>query len=168
MRTISTLISRAAALLVLATALAGGVSAHAGDRPRERLVGPVAASVLKVRDGDTLEVEAHVWPSQIVRTAVRLRGIDAPELKARCAAERDAAEAARERLRTLVAGGEVQLLDIAGDKYFGRVLAKVEAGSTRDVGATLLREGLVAPYEGGRRRDWCAGAPTLSGFRPFG
>ena len=120
--------------------------------------GPIAAEVVKVRDGDTVEVSAHIWPQQTVAVAVRLRGIDAPEISGKCAAEKQAAQAAKVRLSELLAGGGVTLANVSGDKYFGRVLAEMSAQGTADVGAILLQEGLVAPYGGSKRRDWCAGA----------
>lgn len=113
-----------------------------------------------MRDGDTVEVEAHIWPQQTVRVAVRLRGIDAPELKAKCQGEKTAALAARDRLGALLAGGKVRLLNVSGDKYFGRVLAEMSAEGEADIGKALLEEGLVVPYSGARRRDWCAGRPS--------
>lgn len=130
----------------------------------DRIEGPVTAGVVNVRDGDTIEVEAHIWPGQVARVAVRLRGIDAPELKAKCEAEKTAALAAKDRLTQLVGSQGVRLFDVSGDKYFGRVLAKVSGGETPDLAKRLLSEGLVATYDGGRRRDWCAGAPKLSSF----
>ena len=120
--------------------------------------GPIAAEVVKVRDGDTVEVTAHIWPQQTVSVAVRLRGIDAPEISGKCAAEKQAAEVAKARLVALLAGGGVTLANVSGDKYFGRVLAEMSAEGEADVGGILLREGLVAPYQGKARRDWCDGA----------
>lgn len=156
---------RSIALLGCAVAMLSAPSGAFAD-DGDRIAGPVSAEVVKVRDGDTLEVEAHIWPGQVARVAVRLRGIDAPELKAQCEAEKTAALAARDRLSALVGADRVGLLDISGDKYFGRVLARVSSGREPDLAQRLLAEGLVAPYDGGRRRDWCAGAPTLSSFLP--
>lgn len=129
--------------------------AQADDWPRE-IGGPILAHVVKVRDGDTIEVEALIWPMQTVRVAVRLRGVDAPELKGACAAEAAAAADARDRLEALVGQGPLRLTRVSGDKYFGRVLADVASPSEPDLGARLLREGHVDAYDGGRRRDWCA------------
>lgn len=129
--------------------------AGAGDAPRE-IAGPIEARVIKVRDGDTVEVAAFVWPQQTIEIAVRLRGIDAPELRGACDAERKAAVAARDRLRDLLSSGTVQLHAVAGDKYFGRVLAALSTDGHSDVATTLIAEGLVDPYDGGRRHDWCA------------
>src|SRR5215208_1700589 len=60
--------------------------------------GTYAAEVLRVLDGDTFEARVHLWPALDITTKVRLRGIDAPEMKARCREERNLAEAARDAL----------------------------------------------------------------------
>jgi len=139
--------------------------AMAGDKGYLReIAGPVAADVVKVRDGDTVEVEAHVWPMHSVHVAVRLRGIDAPEKRGHCEAEKAAAARAAARLTELVEGGTVELTEIAGDKYYGRVLARLSVPGHDDLGGTLLEEGLVAPYEGGKRRDWCSDQALRSGL----
>src|SRR5215216_3144877 len=57
-----------------------------------------SAEVLRVIDGDTFEARVRIWPGLDVTTKVRLRNIDAPELKARCTEEQMRAEAARDRL----------------------------------------------------------------------
>lgn len=122
---------------------------------RETVTGPISADVLQVRDGDTLRVRAHVWPGHDVQIAVRIRGIDAPELRARCKIEKRLAEQARDMLKKLVGGSSVQLYDVSGGKYFGRVLASVRTASGQDIEAEMLRLGLVKPYRGRRRANWC-------------
>jgi len=117
--------------------------------------GPVAATVLKVTDGDTFLAEAEVWPGQFVRVQVRIRGIDAPEMKARCRSEREAALAAREALTQMLADGAVSISNIGGAKYYGRVLADVTGPDGADVAARLLAGAVVRPYAGGRRQSWC-------------
>lgn len=133
-----------------ALALAGG-SASAAKLFR----GPVEARVLEVLDGDTFLAEAIVWPGHAVRVNVRIRGIDAPEMKARCAAERLVAEKARDALAVLFHQGEVAISNISGAKYYGRVLADVTTADGRAVAPLLLGEKLVRPYDGGRRAPWC-------------
>jgi endonuclease YncB( thermonuclease family) len=49
----------------------------------KKLRGPVEAIVVKVIDGDTFVADAAVWPGQTVRVNIRIRGIDAPEMKRR-------------------------------------------------------------------------------------
>ena len=46
------------------------------------------AEILRVIDGDTFEARVRVWPGLDITTKVRLRGIDAPELRAHCEGER--------------------------------------------------------------------------------
>jgi endonuclease YncB( thermonuclease family) len=120
----------------------------------ERLSGPVAADPIRVIDGDSLVVRAHIWLGQSVETIVRIRGIDAPETDGKCREERILAAAATDRLRELAASDGLLLSNIEPDKYGGRVLSDVGAGG-RDVGAAMLQAGLARPYEGGARGGWC-------------
>ncbi len=127
-------------------------SAVAGSRS---FSGPVQARVLQVLDGDTFVADALVWPGHTVRVNIRIRGIDAPEMKARCVAERQAAERARDTLAELLRDGAVALSNISGAKYYGRVLADVSTGNGQSVAPIMLGEKLVRPYGGGRRAPWC-------------
>jgi endonuclease YncB( thermonuclease family) len=122
---------------------------------RETLPGPVEATVERVIDGDTLLVRALVWPGHSVRVSVRVRGIDAPEIRSRCDDERAAAQVAREALAEMVRDGPIVMSTISGDKYFGRVLADVATAGGEAVAQSLLAAGLVQPYRGGKRRPHC-------------
>ncbi|MGE0061170.1 MAG: thermonuclease family protein [Xanthobacteraceae bacterium] len=113
------------------------------------------AQVLKVIDGDTFEARVAVWPGMEITTKVRLRGIDAPEMSARCEDEYRRAVIARDALARMLAEGDVGISRIGQDKYGGRVDAEVSTRATRDVAAQLLAAGAVRRYEGGRRRGWC-------------
>lgn len=119
------------------------------------LPGPVTAEVRRVLDGDTLEVSARIWLGQEVETKVRLAGIDAPELRGACEAERAAARAAQAWLDARLVGASVRLVDVRFDKYGGRVLARVLDAEGRDVGDALVTEGLARAYDGRRRAPWC-------------
>ncbi len=72
---------------------------------------------------------------------VRIEGIDAPELHARCDSEYRRARAARDWLERRIGGGEVELSDVRYDKYGGRVRAVVRDGDG-NVGAGHDRPGL--------------------------
>ncbi len=56
---------------------------------RTSVPGPIDAQVIEVLDGDTIRVRAHIWPNQQVETLVRVEGVNTPELKAQCPAERE-------------------------------------------------------------------------------
>ena len=122
----------------------------------ETLPGPIAALVVRVLDGDTLEVRARVWLSQDVAVGVRLLGVDAPEIKGKCAAEIAKAQEARALVERLApAGSVVRLRGIKPDKYAGRVDAEVEVSGGRDLAGELIAAGLARPYAGGQRKGWC-------------
>src|SRR5215471_17534984 len=89
-------------------------------RPAGNLERPRAADVIRTIDGDTFEARVHLSPGQDVMTRVRLRGIDAPELKAACPEELRLAEAATDALRDLLRQGDVAVFNIGPDKYQGR------------------------------------------------
>ncbi len=130
----------------------------AGDvaaRAREILAGPIAAEVVRTVDGDTLEVRAKVWLRQEITVAVRIRGIDAPEMRARCPREKEMAEAATAALAAAVEGHDVRLVRIEDDKYGGRVLADVVMDSGASLAEAMLASGLVRAYQGGTREAWC-------------
>jgi len=113
------------------------------------------AEVLRVYDGDTFEARVHLWPGLDVRTRVRLRGIDTPEMNARCSDERTRAVAARDALARLLAQGDVAIGNVTPDKYGGRVVADVVTRGTPDVSRALIEAGLARRYDGGRRESWC-------------
>lgn len=126
-------------------------SARADD-----LAGPVTADFVRVIDGDTVVVDAHVWPGHRVRVSVRVRGIDAPELRSDCAREREAAETARRALGDFIGAGALVLRNIGEDKYFGRVVADLERADGSSAAEMLLRHDYAVAYDGGRRVPICS------------
>jgi len=72
--------------------------------------------VVRTIDGDTFDARVHLPPGGDLLTRVRLRGIDAPELKAACAQELKMAEAATDALRNLPGHGGVTIYHIGPDK----------------------------------------------------
>ncbi|HEX2257290.1 MAG TPA: thermonuclease family protein [Afifellaceae bacterium] len=133
-------------MVTLAPAIAGAA---------ETLPGPYRAQVERVVDGDTLAVRVAVWLGQELSVSVRIRGIDAPERRARCPRERELAEAAAGHLAALVGGEPVALTQIAGGKFYGRVVADVASAAGGDLALEQLAAGLARSYDGGRRDGWC-------------
>ncbi len=138
-------------LHILATLLAL-ISAPAAGK--DLLDGPFRAQVISVYDGDTFRVRVRIWLETDVTTNVRILGIDAPEMKGRCAEESRRAIEARDRLAQLLAAGPVDLWNVTGDKYAGRVDANVIAAGV-DVARRLIELGLARPYDGRARQGWC-------------
>ena len=118
--------------------------------------------VIRTIDGDTFLARVHLSPGLDLTTRVRLRGIDAPELKAACPQELQMAEAATDALRALLGEGEVTISNIGPDKYNGRVDADVATRMTPNVSSAMLAAGHARSYNGGHRSGWCANADRLS------
>jgi endonuclease YncB( thermonuclease family) len=131
---------------------AGSTRRYASVRARSavRLFRPSGARY-HVIDGDTFEARVAVWPGIEIKTKVRLRGIDAPELHARCDDEWVRAQAARAALEKILAQGGVTIAQVGPDKYAGRIDAVVSTRNTADVSAALLSGGWARSYSGG----WC-------------
>ncbi|MGK2741724.1 thermonuclease family protein [Tepidicaulis sp. LMO-SS28] len=133
----------------VALALGGGPA-----RSAETLSGPVPAHVVRVVDGDTLDVRARIWLGQDVAVRVRIAGIDTPELRGKCAEEKARAKAAKLFLIP-VEGREVRLTNIHYGKYAGRVLADVADDARGDLANALIEAGFARAYDGGARSGWC-------------
>jgi endonuclease YncB( thermonuclease family) len=145
-------------VLLLSSLPCTTVFAGARDQ-RYYIAGPVEADLVSVIDGDTVMVDARPWPQQTISVLVRIRGIDTPELHSKCESLRQLAQAARDVLtEALAAGnGKLTLSDISGDKYFGRVVARVGFDNGHDAAETMLAAGLARPYDGGRKpKEMCS------------
>ena len=101
----------------------------------------IRSTCMRVIDGDTFEARVRVWPGIDITTKVRLRNIDAPEmrgaLRPRSARK---AEAARDALAGMLGGR--RRLDRAGrSRQIWRPGAGrcVDAAASPDVAAALLR-----------------------------
>lgn len=129
-----------------------------GVTPLSRRIDPgvaYPAEVVRIIDGDTFAARVRVWPGLDVDTKVRLRGIDAAELHARCAEELDKAQTARTALETILGEGGVTISQVGIDKYGGRVDAAVATSNTADVSAAMLNGGYARSYDGRKRGSWC-------------
>lgn len=118
------------------------------------LAGPIAAEYLSAYDGDSIRVQASIWPGITATTSVRVRGVDTPEIRGRCESERELAIAARDYVRAWASQGRLELRDIEPDKYGNRVLADVWIDGER-LADVLIQRGLGRAYDGGRREGWC-------------
>ncbi len=122
----------------------------------DAIPGPIVATVISVYDGDTMTVSAFPWPGMTIRTAVRVNGIDTPEIRGLCAEETELAKRARDYVRATV-GDHVQLTNITLGKYAGRIIADVALADGRQLAGLLITEGLGREYDGGTRSGWCDG-----------
>ena len=133
-------------LVILILAILPGVSADNYKHPPTRtdtsdeaITITAGAEVLNVIDGDTIRVQAHMWPGQQWSGLIRLRGIDTPELRGKCQAETDQGILAGATMVSLVPP-RVYLVNVKPGKFGGRFVATVMAG-TRDLAHVLMEEG---------------------------
>jgi micrococcal nuclease len=124
----------------------------------EPFVFPVTeARVIKVYDADTITIAAKLpyETSSLYRISVRLKGIDAPEIKGSSAEEKTMALEAKEFLISMVLNKTVRLENKENEKY-GRLLADVFLGNIH-INDLLLKERFAIPYDGGTKlkpRSW--------------
>lgn len=118
----------------------------------------LVAAIVRKRLGSaplTLTGQAYVVDGDSLRlagSAVRLRGIDAPELAQRCGSRLwPCGEVARAHLRELIEGHAVICRERGRDRY-RRVLAECEAGG-RSLNAAMVRDGHAVGYRAYRAEE---------------
>jgi endonuclease YncB( thermonuclease family) len=90
--------------------------------------------------------------SPLYRFAVRLAGIDCPEIKGKTDRERELAQKAKSALQKLILNKVVVLKNLKTEKY-GRVLADVYLGDLH-VNKWLIDNKYAVQYSGGKKTDW--------------
>ena len=106
-------------------------------------------------DGDTLRITMPGLPPELSEMLVRVAGVDTPEIKGRCEAEKTLAIQARDFvIRSLGEARSVSFCNPKWGKYGKRVIAEVMLDG-KSLAATLIERGLGRPYHGGRRKGWC-------------
>lgn len=107
--------------------------------------------IVKVRDGDTFVINVKNIPDVFgEEIAVRIRGIDTPELNdERDEIQKISIQAKEELERLLYSGEKVVLYDLGRDKYF-RLLASVKVGDI-DIAEYMIERGLAKEYDGGKK-----------------
>ena len=68
----------------------------------ETIAGPFEARYVSCYDADTCRFDVSIWVDLSVHTAVRMRGVDAPEIAGTCLVEKLLAATAREFMRALL------------------------------------------------------------------
>ena len=115
----------------------------------------IVSKVISVYDGDTFRVNIDSLPPIVGKNiAIRLKGVDTPEIKGKCQYEKDLALEARDFVRKkLFNAKEIKLNNLQRGKYF-RVVAKVFIDGV-SLEKELLDKGLAYKYQGGKKSSWC-------------
>lgn len=125
--------------------------AHAAPKPYK---------VLRVLDGDTIEVEAKFLPEELGnKLKVRILNVDTPEKGklAKCEKEDTLSLRARDFTHKKIAEAKEVLVDfVKWDKYGGRALAHVYVDG-KSLSVLLIENNFGVQYDGKKKvKDWCA------------
>ena len=148
--------------IIAAVALTIGFSATANasdiyvDYVRNYDGDTVTVNLIDLKDIDMDETYAAIWK----KIGIRVNGIDTPEMRGKCAAEKVLAKEAKYLVRDLLKDAEyISIRDISRGKYFRLVADVIVNPGTPDelnIKDALLEAGLAVPYDGGRKtHSWC-------------
>ena len=109
-------------------------------------------------DGDTIRIFMPGLPASIAGMRVRVADIDTPEIRGKCAKEKQQAIEARDFVNAIIYYRQSPVLFCSPvwGKYGGRVVADVWIDG-ENLAAVLIRSGLGRPYAGKARDGWCEG-----------
>ena len=113
------------------------------------------SKVISVYDGDTFRVNIASLPPIVGKNiAIRVNGVDTPEIRGKCQYEKNLALKARDFVRGKLANAkEIKLTNLQRGKYF-RVVANVLVDGV-SLEQELLDNKLAYEYSGGKKLSWC-------------
>ena len=113
------------------------------------------SKVISVYDGDTFRVNIDSLPPIVGKNiAIRVNGVDTPEIRGKCQYEKNLALKARDFVRGKLANAkEIKLTNLQRGKYF-RVVANVVVDGV-SLEQELLDNELAYEYSGGKKLKWC-------------
>lgn len=115
----------------------------------------VVQQVISVYDGDSFRVNvAGVHPLLGSDIGIRVYGVDTPEMRGKCEAEKVMAKRAKKFVEQVIGTATmIELRDVRRDKYF-RINAVVVVDG-KSLGAMLIQRKLAYPYFGDTKKNWC-------------
>lgn len=116
----------------------------------------ILCASLAAVDGDTVRCDGRLMRA-IGDGSPFVSGFDTPEIggRARCAAERTAGIAARDRMAELISTPGLTIEDSGAVDRYGRALVALRLPDGRTIGSVLIAEGLARVWVPGYRADWC-------------
>lgn len=114
------------------------------------------SKVSSVYDGNTFRANLKNYPDIIGhQIAIKIHGIDIPEIKAQCKKEKLLARKAKKFTASLLKNAtHIELKNIKRGKYF-RLIADVYIDG-RNIAEILIKSGLASEYYGGpQTKKWC-------------
>ena len=111
-------------------------------------------NVLKVVDGDTVDVEIDLGFDLIKKERVRLGGIDTPESRTRDLEEKKLGLQAKDYLKSLIMNADKLIVRTEKDGKFGRMIGYLymNPDATVSLNQMLIDEGFAWMYDGGTKK----------------
>ncbi|MBR4592622.1 MAG: thermonuclease family protein [Elusimicrobiaceae bacterium] len=110
-------------------------------------------SVASVYDADTFKINLNCSLAVYCeKVPVRVRGVDAPEIKGKTEREKKLAQKAKEFTKEFLSVSPITLSDCGRDKYF-RLLCDVTNGEGKDLAQELIKRDLGYAYQGGTKSN---------------
>ena len=106
--------------------------------------------VIKVVDGDTLDIEIDLGFDVTIKQRVRLNGIDTPETKTKNKEEKLAGLRAKKITEDCVKGAKIVVVKTHKDDKYGRILVDLIADGI-NLNERLVNEGFAWKYDGGTK-----------------
>ena len=142
---------------------AGMTSADEGMKTTQNLY---KVSLASVYDGDTFKVNLSCrYGIFCKKMGVRVKGIDAPEIRTKDLCEKEMAKQAKAFTKEFLKSGPIILRNCEKDKYF-RLLCDVSVRNPsnptkkaeKSLSDALLAQKLAVLYDGGSKKEinWCA------------
>ena len=117
----------------------------------------IGAEYVRNYDGDTITFNLREFHPIIGKgISVRVNGIDTPEIRGKCKAEKELARQAKELIGALLSkANKIDLLNLQRGKYF-RLIADVIVDGI-NISDALIDADLAVRYDGGKKvKGWCA------------
>ncbi len=122
--------------------------------------------VYEVFDGDTIHFLLDIGQAEPLKLALRMLGIDTPEIHAgkdKLPEEKVAAKIAKEYLKSLVQGHtKIRITD--WDKFGSRVLGEVMLADGQTANQMMIKGGYARPYHGEKKEPWTLKELTSAPF----
>ena len=132
----------------------------AGEKPRRRneKMYTYKADVVKIIDGDTIDVNIHLGFNVILyKQRIRLMGIDTPESRTRNLEEKARGLLSKQYVVDRCPVGSNIMIESLDRGKFGRILGNIWATGTEDVTAdntinkNMIKDGFAVEYYGGNK-----------------
>ncbi len=122
--------------------------------------------IVKVVDGDTVDLAIDLGFSLTKKERVRVAGIDTPESRTRNKVEKQYGIAAKVYLEGLLKNAESIRVQTSKDGKYGRMLGWIFIDDNRkSVNQTMIDEGFAWPYDGGTKKEFDRDKHELDALR---